>query len=281
VEELQRTRLRRDQYPFRYGFYDHSHETIVDTKAELDNRKRDIWRGYHTLIENYVRMVRGGGRWDGLDVVLHHAIAGLSYDLAVLQANHVIGRGLRGDEAMRVFWDERAELLEEVTSAWRAIRERLGVTVEDEVKESMDMERPFHRVRDDLRRLLHDLPAEAAGEIAPKVTDTGAAGQATITQPESGTEAAASDGSVAELPTALAETGNSQADVPAWARALKAAREDKGLSRPALAQRLKVCTAEAIKKHEEGHVPNPDTRAVYATFYGKPMDDLFPPEITR
>jgi hypothetical protein len=174
--------LRRDKYPFRYGFYDHSHETKVNSKTELGNRKTGIWRGYYALVENYVLMVRGGGRWDELDVVLHHAITGLSYDLATLQANYVIARGLRGDEAMRVFWEEATEILEEVTSAWLAIRERLGVTVEDEAKGSSDLQRPFHRVRDDLRHLLHDL-------LAPR-TDTEPAAQASVAQQESGTEAA-------------------------------------------------------------------------------------------
>jgi hypothetical protein len=90
-----------------------------------------------------------------------------------------------------------------------------------------------------------------------------------------------------EAPTAPASQNNNES-VPAWARGLRAVREGKNLSRAGLAQRLAKagrvelrCTAEAIKKHEEGHVPNPDTRAAYATFYGKPMDDLFPPEITR
>jgi hypothetical protein len=184
----------------------------VDSKAELDNRKKDIWQGYHALVENYARMVRGGGRWDGLGEVLQNAIAGLSYDLAVLQANHMIDRGFRGEEAMRVFRDEADEILEEVSSAWRAISGRFAVALEDDAQETKRLAQPFHRVRDDLRRLLHDMPVEAAGAIAQADTETAdktviaqqddevtgsqgaaAAVQPAIAQPESSTEIAAGD----------------------------------------------------------------------------------------
>jgi DNA-binding XRE family transcriptional regulator len=90
---------------------------------------------------------------------LNSAIVGLSYDLAVLEANYAIERGLRGEEAMRVFRDETTELLEEVTSLLRASSERLAVTFDDEAEEVKGLAQPFHRVQDDLRRLLHGLPS--------------------------------------------------------------------------------------------------------------------------
>jgi hypothetical protein len=148
--------LRRDRYPFRYWLYDHSHEPIAEPKAELDYWKAHVWRGYHVLIEKYERLSM---EWADRHEKLNHATAGLSYDLAVLQANYAIDRGLRGEEAMQAFRDEAALLLEEVTSSWRASCERLAITFEDETEEVKNLAQPFHRVRDDLRRLLHELPA--------------------------------------------------------------------------------------------------------------------------
>jgi hypothetical protein len=169
----------------------------------------DIWRRYHALIENYARMVRGGGRWDELGLVLNRAITSLSYDLVVLQANYVIDRGLRGEEALRVFWDEATKILEEVTSAWRAICEQLAVTFEDDAKETKEREQPFHRVRDDLRRLLHDMPPEAAGEIA-LAADTAA--EARVAEPEHNSATtrerqSPSHQATSESPEAILESG--------------------------------------------------------------------------
>jgi hypothetical protein len=150
------TGLRRDRYPFRYWLHDHSHEPEADPKAELDYWKAHVWRGYDVLIENYERL---GMAWADRHEKLNSATAGLSYDLAVLQANYVIDRGLRGDESAHAFRDEAAALLEEVTSSWRASCERLAVTFDDDTEEVRDLAQPFHRVRDDLRRLLAELPA--------------------------------------------------------------------------------------------------------------------------
>jgi hypothetical protein len=155
------TGLRRDRYPFCYWLYDHSHEPITDSKAELDYWKGHVWRGYHALIENYER---AGMAWADRHEKLNYATGGLSYDLAVIQANYALDRGLRGEEAIRVFRDEAAELLEEVTSSWRASCERLAVTFDDEAEEVKDLAQPFHRVRDDLRRLLAELPAAVSPE---------------------------------------------------------------------------------------------------------------------
>jgi hypothetical protein len=75
----------------------------------------------------------------------------------VLQANYVIDRGLRGEAAIRAFLDEVAKLREEVTSSWRTSCDRLAVTFENETEEEKDLAQPFHRVGEDLRRLLHSL----------------------------------------------------------------------------------------------------------------------------
>jgi hypothetical protein len=149
------TGLRRDRYPFCHWLYDHAREPLADPKAELEYWKGYVWQGYHDLLENYARMqMARADRYQKLNF----AIAGLSYDLAVLQANYAIDRDLRGEEAMRAFQDEGADLLKEVTAAWRTSGERLDLSFEDDPEAVKDFAQPFHRVRDDLRRLLHDLP---------------------------------------------------------------------------------------------------------------------------
>lgn len=149
-------RLRRDRYPFCCWLYSHAHEPASDPKAELEYWKPLIWRGYDALLGTYEQMgMASAVRHEYLDF----AIGGLSYDLAVLQANYVVDRGLRGDEAMQTFRDESAALLEEVTSSWRASCERMAVSFEDGTEELKNLAQPFHRVRDDLRRLLAELPA--------------------------------------------------------------------------------------------------------------------------
>src|ERR1022692_4120318 len=149
------TGLRRDRYPFCHWLYDHAREPLADPKAELEYWKGYVWQGYHDLLENYARMQMAmADRYQKLNF----AIAGLSYDLAVLQANYAIDRDLRGEEAMRAFQDEGADLLKEVTAAWRTSGERLDLSFEDDPEAVKDFAQPFHRVRDDLRRLLHDLP---------------------------------------------------------------------------------------------------------------------------
>jgi hypothetical protein len=155
-----RTGLRPDRYPFHYWLYDHSHEPAVDPKTEFDYWKAHVWRGFHVLIEDLERLgIKSGTiRREKLDF----AIGSLTYDLAVLQANYAIDRRLRGEDAVRAFQAEVAELMEEVTSSWRASCERLAVTLGDETEEVRSLAQPFHRVRDDLRRLLHSLPSNAS-----------------------------------------------------------------------------------------------------------------------
>jgi hypothetical protein len=160
-DTTEHTGLQRARYPFGYWLYDHSHERLQDPKAELAYWKDHVWRGYHVLIESHERA--GMAEVDRHEK-LSFAVAGLSYDLAVLQANNLIDRGLRGDEAMRVFRDEAAEILEEVASSWRASCERLAVTFEDDTEEVKDLAQPFHRVRDDLRRLLNNIPVTPVTE---------------------------------------------------------------------------------------------------------------------
>jgi hypothetical protein len=65
-----------------------------------------------------------------------------------------------------------------VISIWRASCERLGVTFEDDTEEVKNLAQPFHRVRDDLRRLLSKLPpAEVRRESTALISSNGGATQ--------------------------------------------------------------------------------------------------------
>jgi hypothetical protein len=155
------TRLRREQYPHCDFLYDNSHDRRPDPKAELDYSRLKVWSGYYAQIKNLEsRRTELAHRQRTLDF----AVTCLSYDLTVLQANYVLDRGLRGDEAARAYRDEAVSLLEEVSSSWRASCERLGVSFEDDTEGLKDLAQAFHRVRDDFQRLLAGLPTASAAE---------------------------------------------------------------------------------------------------------------------
>lgn len=106
---------------------------------------------------------------------LAHAIGGLAYDLAVLKANEILlERRLRGDSAINAFRDESTDIQKQIESAWRASRERMAVRFKDEQKARPNLAQPFHRVRDDLRRLLDSFPTtEAVKPIAAEQSANG------------------------------------------------------------------------------------------------------------
>jgi hypothetical protein len=160
------TRLRRDSYPEWSWLYDHSHEPLADPKAEYDYWTAHIWRGYSALIDNYVFL--GISSSPNRHEKLNSAIDGLSYDLAVLQANYVVDRGLLGEAMTRAFWGEATDLLNfKVIASWRASCERLSITSEDQTKDGRDLAQSFQRVRDDLQQLLPNLPPPASGPVEP------------------------------------------------------------------------------------------------------------------
>jgi hypothetical protein len=117
-------------------------------------------RGYNALIDKYVFL--GVSSSANQHKKLNSAIAGLSYDLAVLQANYVVDRGLRGDALMREFWDEAKLLNAKITASWRTSCERLSIVFEDQAKEGRHLGQLFQRVRDDLQQLLRNLPPDSA-----------------------------------------------------------------------------------------------------------------------
>jgi hypothetical protein len=118
---------------------------------------------------------------------LNSAIDGLSYDLAVLQANYVVDRGLRGEAVIRAYRDEAAELLNfKVIASWRASCERLSITFDDQTEDGRDLTQSFQRVGDDLRQLLPNLPP-ASGSPEPTGSTDAESTSAELAQPASET----------------------------------------------------------------------------------------------
>jgi hypothetical protein len=108
------------------------------------------------LIATYVQ---AGTSWDDREEKLNEAIAGLSYDLAVLHANFVIDLGLRGQKAMDAFRRESPDVLKQVTAEWRSGRKRLALTTYGIGHQWTALRRPWERVGADLRLLLPNIPA--------------------------------------------------------------------------------------------------------------------------
>jgi hypothetical protein len=79
---------------------------------------------------------------------------GLSYDVAVLQANYIIDRGLRGEDAMRAFEQEARALEEKVRRWWRTSSKRIGLSWKKLEIQGTDFGKPFRDVAADLRALL-------------------------------------------------------------------------------------------------------------------------------
>jgi hypothetical protein len=93
------------------------------------------------------------------------AIRGLSSDLAVLQANYVIDRWLRGDAAIRTFQDESASLVESVRTFGRESCKLLGLSYTRQEKRGIDPASPFQDVGEDLRLFTSAMPAEGSTGI--------------------------------------------------------------------------------------------------------------------
>jgi hypothetical protein len=165
------TRLRRDSYPESSWLYDYSHEPLADPKAEYEYWTAHIWHGYDTLIDNYVFL--GMSTSANRHEKLNSAIDGLSYDLAVLQANYVVDRGLRGEAVIRAYRDESAELLNpKVIASWRASCERLSIIFDDQTEDG-DLTQAFQRVGDGLRQLLPNLPPASGSPESTEATGAG------------------------------------------------------------------------------------------------------------
>jgi hypothetical protein len=147
--------LRRDRYPTCQWLYDHHHHPFADPELELQYWQTHVWQGHDALMQDYERM--GMASWADRLEKLNRAIGGLCYDLAVLQANHLIDRGLRGEEAMLAYRNTAEKLQGQVASCRRSWCERLVISCVDDAA-GLDLAQPFRRVADDLRQLLQDLP---------------------------------------------------------------------------------------------------------------------------
>ena len=164
------TYLERDDYPFTSWLHDHAHEALPDPKMELEYWSDHIWGGYRGRIEHWGHLDRTGPAWAALPEKLKDVGTGLSYDLAVLQANNAIDRGLRGEDAVKDFQAEADKLLAQVIDAVRAGWRHLGFSFDDSDGDRRMLAEPFDRVRGDLRKAT---PKPPAARLLPTCNSTG------------------------------------------------------------------------------------------------------------
>jgi hypothetical protein len=159
-----------------YFLYDGPPPSFSDPKTEFEYWTNHIWTGFKKSMaepapfgglgrrqdqetrEAYRDRVRR--RSDNLYAGMKRWIRGLSYDLAVLQANYIIDRGLRVEAAVRMFQDESNDLIESVRVFWRESSKRLGLSYRKQEKECVDLAKPFREVSEDLRHLTSAVPTE-------------------------------------------------------------------------------------------------------------------------
>jgi hypothetical protein len=178
--------LYRDRYPCDWGepyaLYDGPPRSVSDPKVEFEYWSEHIWSGFSVLVAKLDQMHSARKRQDketrkefrdrmrqrvhDLYASMRVAIRGLSYDLAVLQANYIIDRGLRGDAAISTFQDDSASLIESVRTFGRNSSKRLGLSYGKQEKEGVDPAKPFREVREDLRNLTSAIPSEAPSGIS-------------------------------------------------------------------------------------------------------------------
>ena len=177
--------LYRDRYPCDWGepdfLYDGPPRSFSDPKTEFEWWTKHIWSGFNgdiAKLEDGIHSPRKREdketqkdkdrvvqRVDSLYACMQRSILGLSYDLAVLQTNYIIDRGLRGDAAFRTFQEESAGLIESVRKFGREGSERLGLSYRRQ-EEGVDPTNAFREVGEDLRHLTSAMPAEAPSGIS-------------------------------------------------------------------------------------------------------------------
>jgi hypothetical protein len=195
IDELDSTPgLRRDRYPcdhpVPYWLYAEPHRALPEAQEEFAFWDERIWGGFGRSIEvvagwrrerrcwidangsmqvepNEEARLRVKKRVERRTELLKAWTLGLSYDVAVLQANYIIDRGLRMQGAMRAFELESTELAERIRQSWRAASKRWGLSWKKQEKKGVDFEKPFREVGADLRHLLFspELPGGQATEI--------------------------------------------------------------------------------------------------------------------
>ncbi len=141
--------LRRGRYGFDTFLKAYPSEPRANSTADLKDWKVMVWREYGLWIDAVAESPASAHR----NQKVYSAIAGVSYDFAVLLANDVFDRGLRGEEAIHTFTDESAVLREEITRAWHSVCDRLSVSDEFQTETLMDLALPFQRVLNDVSYL--------------------------------------------------------------------------------------------------------------------------------
>jgi hypothetical protein len=177
--------LYRDRYPCDWGepyfLYDGPPRSFSDPKTEFECWGEHIWSGFngciakldqiHSPLKRQAKDTRKKfkdrilRRVDSLSACMKRSIRGLSYDLAVLQANYIIDRGLRGNAAIRAFHDESASLIERVRTFGQEDSKRLGLSYRRQENEGVDAAKPFQEVGEDLRQLTSAMPAEENASV--------------------------------------------------------------------------------------------------------------------
>jgi hypothetical protein len=150
---------------------------LPDPKAEFAFWDERVWGSFSRSIEEVASWRRERRRWVDKDRVMHvepndearrrvskrvarrtELLAawtlGLSYDVAVLQANYIIDSGLRGEDAMRAFEHEADQLVEKVQQLWRTTATRWGLSWRKLEAQGTDLGKPFREVCADLRELI-------------------------------------------------------------------------------------------------------------------------------
>jgi hypothetical protein len=196
--------LRRDRYPcdhpVPYTLYTEPHRPLADPKEEFAFWDERVWKSFVDSIAEVARGRRPKRRWIDKDGNMHAEhndkarsqvadrvakrtellaawTLGLTYDVAVLQANYIIDRGLRGEGAIRAFEFESTELAEKIRQWWRAASKQWGLSWKKQEKKGVDFGKPFREVGADFRELIFSAfpageqpPGKAAGD--PVVSDS-------------------------------------------------------------------------------------------------------------
>jgi hypothetical protein len=172
--------LYRDRYPCDWGdfyvLYGGPPRSFSDPKIEFEYWTEQIWSGFNEEIARLDQIHgprerqgqetrqelkdRIGRRLASLYRSMERLLRGLSYDLAVLQANYFIDCGLRGNAAMRAYQDQSVGVIESVRVFGNESSKRLGLSYRRQEKDGVDPARPFEEVGEDLRHLMLAMPAE-------------------------------------------------------------------------------------------------------------------------
>lgn len=149
--------LRRDRYRV-ISWLNGDQESLANANEERKRRESQAWQAYRNRIEEYQQIIKSQLQhgllvWPGRGEKLSEAVTGLAYDLALLLANDLLDRGLRGVDLTREFRGDAETRVCELTATWRGNLEQLALPVPDSASEMPDLSRAFDRVATDLKHL--------------------------------------------------------------------------------------------------------------------------------